>query len=124
MRRAILLISSLLVTTPAWAAASAPSDGFAAFWKDFAAAARNQDKAKINALTKFPVEYRGKQLGPKQFDVVWKAMFPPNQLTCLAKAKPIKEYQGTGYNAFCNKIIYAFSREPEGWRFISTHPDD
>ena len=124
MRRAILLTLILLTTTPAWAAPATPSDGFAPFWKDFAAAARNQDKAKISAMTKFPVEYQGKKLTPKQFDIVWKNMFPPNQLTCLSKAKPIKEYQGTGYNAFCNKVIYAFSREPEGWRFISTHPDD
>src|SRR5262245_8724525 len=122
MKRAILLFTCLLVATPAGAASAPPADGFAAFWKDFSAAARNQDKAKVSALTKFPIEYKGKQITPKQFDVVWKAMFPPDQLTCLGKAKPIKEYQGTGYNAFCNKIIYAFSREPEGWRFISTHP--
>jgi hypothetical protein len=120
MRRAILATACLLMVLPA----GAQSDGFPAFWKEFSAAAAKQDKAKISALTKFPVEYRGKNLGPKQFDTVWKAMFPPSALTCLAKAKPIKEYQGTSYNAFCSKIIYLFAREPEGWRFISTHPDD
>jgi hypothetical protein len=120
MKRAILTTAGLLLVTPALA----QSDGFPAFWKEFSAAAGKQDKVRISAVTRFPVEYRGKQLGPKQFDTVWKAMFPPNQLACLAKAKPIKEYQGTSYNAFCNKVIYMFSREPEGWRFITTHPDD
>ena len=119
MERAFLLIACLLIAAPA----AAQSDGFAPFWKEFSAAARTHDKAKLSALTKLP-EFQAKALTPKQFESAWKAAFPSNRLSCLAKAKPAKEHQRESYYTFCNKMIYTFEREAEGWRLTDIHPND
>ena len=121
MRRAAFALTMLL-----WLAApaAAQDDGFAAFWKEFSAAAGKKDKAKIGELTKYPFYYDGKNLGPQQFDVVWKNIFDAKSLACLAKGKPKRAYQFANYEVFCKDVIYGFERTPQGWRFLTSHPND
>ncbi|MBM3530553.1 MAG: hypothetical protein FJX62_20925 [Alphaproteobacteria bacterium] len=123
MKRLAFLLALICCAMPSGPAAAQPGD-FAPFWKEFAAAAKNNDKARIASLTKFPYEYRLKKLGPGQFDTIWKTFFPPSMLACLARAKPVKDYQAESYSVFCKKIIYMFSPEPEGWRFVATGVDN
>jgi len=117
MRRAAFALSMLLLLAPP---AAAQGDGFAAFWKEFSAAAAKKDKAKIQALTLYP----SPELNEKNFDVIWKDMFPPAMLRCLARAKPEYDKQSKEYVAFCRETLYAFQRTPQGWRFAYTHPND
>jgi hypothetical protein len=56
--------------------------------------------------------------------VIWKDMFPPRMLACLAKAKPERDDKAKNYVAFCKDSIYGFERTPQGWRFAWTHPND
>ena len=61
MRRTAFALAMLALLTPL---AAAQGDGFAAFWKEFSAAAAKRDKDKIRALTQYP----SVELG-KDFDV-------------------------------------------------------
>jgi hypothetical protein len=81
MRRIAFALTMLMPLTPL---AAAQGDGFAVFWKEFSAAAARKDKDKIRALTLYP----SPELNEKNFDRIWKEMFPPAMLRCLAKAKP------------------------------------
>jgi hypothetical protein len=116
MRRAALALMLVLLAP----LAGAQGDGFAAFWKEFSAAAAKKDKDKIRALTQYP----SKELEEKDFDVIWKGMFPRAMLACLAKAKPERDDKFGNYVAFCKETIYGFERTPQGWRFVGTHPND
>ena len=51
MRRAVFALTMLVLLAPL---AAAQGDGFAAFWKEFSAAAAKKDKDKIRALTLYP----------------------------------------------------------------------
>jgi hypothetical protein len=117
MRRIALALTMLILLTPLVAA---QGDGFAAFWKEFSAAAARKDKDKIRALTQYP----SLELEEKNFDVIWRHMFPPGMLACLAKAKPQRDDKAKDYYAFCRDTIYGFQRTPQGWRFAYTHPND
>src|SRR6185436_11035341 len=79
MRRAAFALTVLALLAPLGAA---QGDGFAAFWKEFSVAAAKKDKDKIRALTQYP----SKEIEEKNFDVIWKDMFPRAMLACLAKA--------------------------------------
>jgi hypothetical protein len=101
--------------------ATAQDDGFAAFWKEFSAAAARKDKEKIRGLTQYP----SPEFEAKTFDILWKDVFPSAMLACLAKAKPQRDNsQSPSYVAFCKHTIYVFEKTPGGWHFASTHPDD
>jgi hypothetical protein len=115
-RTAFALTILILLALPA----GAQGDGFAAFWKEFSAAAAKKDKGKIRALTQYP----SPELAEKNFDAIWKGMFPPRMLACLAKAKPERDDKAKEYYAFCKDTLYAFQRTPQGWRFAYTHPND
>jgi hypothetical protein len=117
MRRAAFALMMLVFLAPL---AAAQGDGFAAFWKEFSAAAARKDKDRIRALTQYP----SPELEEKDFDVIWRHMFPPRVLACLAKAKPERDDKAKDYYAFCKDMIYAFQRTPQGWRFAYTHPND
>jgi len=117
MRRAALALTMLVWLSPL---AAAQGDGFAAFWKEFSAGAAKKDKDKIRALTQYP----SKELEEKNFDVIWKDMFPRAMLACLAKATPQRDDKARNYVAFCKDTIYGFERTPQGWRFAWTHPND
>jgi len=113
----MLVLCAMALASPA----SAQGDGFAAFWKEFAAAAAKKDKAKIETLTDYP----GEELG-KDFNTIWKNNFSPRMLACLAKAKPELDDNAKppNYVTFCRSTIYGFKETPKGWRFAWTHPDD
>jgi hypothetical protein len=115
-RTALALTIAASFTLPV----GAQGDGFAAFWKEFSAAAAKMDKDKIRALTQYP----SPEFEQKNFDVIWKDMFPPRMLACLAKAKPERDDKAKNYVAFCKDSIYGFERTPQGWRFAWTHPND
>ena len=117
MRRAALALTMLVLLMPL---AAAQGDGFAAFWKEFSAAAAKKDKDKTRTLTLYP----SPELNEKNFDVIWKEMFPPAMLRCLARAKPERDEKSKEYVAFCKETLYAFQRTPHGWRFAYTHPND
>ena len=119
MRRAAVALTMLVLLAPL---ADAQGDGFAAFWKDFSAAAAKKDKEKIRALTQYP----SPEIEEKDFDVIWKDMFPRRVLACLAKAKPERDDSAKppNYVAFCKDMIYGFQRTPQGWRFAWTHHND
>ncbi|MEJ0078089.1 MAG: hypothetical protein WDO17_22140 [Alphaproteobacteria bacterium] len=117
MRRAALALTMLILLAPL---AAAQGDGFVAFWKEFSAAAAKKDKDKIRALTQYP----SPEFEQKSFDVVWKDIFPPRMLACLAKAKPERDDTTKDYVAFCRDTLYGFQRTPQGWRFAYTHPND
>jgi hypothetical protein len=118
MRRVVLALS--VVTCLALPATAQP-DGFADFWTQFRAAAAKKDRAKIEALTKYPSEELG-----KDFAAIWKQNFPPAMLACLAKAKPERDDSAKppNYVTFCKETIYGFDKTPQGWRFAWTHPND
>ncbi len=119
MRRAVLALTMLvLFALPA----AGQGDGFAAFWKEFSAAAAKRDKEKIRALTQYP----SAEIEEKNFDTIWKDMFPTRMLACLAKAKPERDDSAKppNYVAFCRDTIYGFQNTPQGWRFAWTHPND
>jgi hypothetical protein len=101
--------------------ASAQSDGFAAFWKEFSAAAAKKDKQKIGALTQYPSEELG-----KDFNAIWKDNFSSAMLRCLARAKPERDDSAKppNYVTFCKETIYGFVQTAQGWRFAWTHPND
>ena len=115
--RAGLALAMLILLTPF---ATAEDDGFAAFWKEFSAAAVKKDKDKIRALTQYP----SPEFEQKNFDAIWKDMFPPRMLACLAKAKPERDDTTKDYVAFCRDTLYGFQRTPQGWRFAYTHLND
>ena len=119
MRRALFAVMMLMLLAPP---AMAQGDGFAAFWKEFSAAAAKKDKDKIRALTQYP----SPEFEQKTFDALWKDVFPPRMLACLAKAKPQydKNAKPPNYDAFCRDTIYGFANTPQGWRFAWTHPND
>ena len=117
MRRAVFALAMLVILAPL---AVAQGDGFAAFWKEFSAAVATKDKDKIRALTQYP----SSEFEQKNFDVLWKDVFPPRMLACLAKAKPERDDKAKNYVAFCKDTIYGFERIPQGWRFAWTHPND
>ena len=100
MRRTALALTILALLTPL---TTAQGDGFAAFWKEFSAAAAEKDKDKIRTLKHYP----SKEIEEKNFDVIWKDMFPPRMLACLAKANPKRDDKMGGYVAFCRDTLSA-----------------
>ena len=122
MRRLATVLLVTCLAFPVWTGtASAQGDGFAAFWKEFSAAAAKKDKAKIGTLTRYPSEELG-----KDFDTIWKQNFSAAMLACLAKAKPKRDDSAKtpNYVTFCKETIYGFDKTPQGWRFAWTHPND
>jgi hypothetical protein len=119
MRRAVFALTTLMMLA---LPAGAQGDGFGAFWKEFSAAAGKKDKDKIRVLTRYP----NPEFEQKNFDILWKDLFPPRMLACLAKAKPERDDSAKppNYVAFCKDTIYGFQTTPQGWRFAWTHPND
>ena len=119
MRRAVFALTMLVLLAPP---AAAQGDGFAAFWKEFSAAAAKKDKDKIRALTLYP----SPEFEQKSFDALWKDMFPTRMLACLAKAKPERDDSAKppNYVAFCRRYDLRLPKTPQGWRFAWTHPND
>jgi hypothetical protein len=119
-----LTMAVALVLGAAAPARAAPTDGFAAFWPTFAAAAAKDDaKALASMIVLGPglgdtgasfARFHATNLGPKA-------------RRCLAKAKPARgvDPQGTvSYSVFCGDVIYSFSKVGGGWKLTDLGAND
>ena len=120
MRRAVFALAMLVLLAPL---AVAQGDGFAGFWKEFSAAAKAGDKAKVQALTRFPFLHYSDMREEKAFDRVWKNLFTAKARTCLAKAKPERDERGS-HNVFCGDSGFLFELTDAGWRFTEVGVND
>ena len=121
MRLAAALAFGLALAAPAFAA---PDDGFAAFWKVFAAAVAKDDAAALEKLT---VLGPGLDQDDKTFAGFHAHVLDRKARRCLAAAKPKGDPNGAGqmeYAAFCGQIIFGFSRTAGGWKLTDISPDD
>jgi len=115
LRRLALVLC--LAATPALA-----QQDFAPFWKEFSAAAKAGDKAKVLVLTKFPFDYDQKQRGENDFDPIWKGLFTRKARACLGRSKPVKDKEI--YVVFCGEVGFYFEKTAAGWRFSEIGPND
>ncbi len=122
MRSRAAFLALCLLATPAAAQTSTPAPDFAPFWKEFSAAAKAGEKAKVRALTKFPFDYDGKKRGENDFDPVWKGLFTGKARACLGRGKPVKD--GGNHVIFCGEVGFYFEPTPAGWRFTEVGPND
>jgi len=120
MRRAVFALAMLVLLAPL---AVAQGDGFAGFWKEFSAAAKAGDKAKVQALTKFPFLHYSDLRKEPAFDRVWKSLFTAKARACLGKAKPEKDKLGN-YTVFCGESGFLFEKTAAGWRFSEVGVND
>lgn len=117
---------AVLVLVLLWASAApvlAAPDDFAAFWQSFSQAAGKNDRAALLAMTKLPFLYEDKPREAAEFDVIYKGLFGPKARACLAKAKPVKDQDGS-YDAFCGQTIFIFTKQGDGWRFADFGAND
>jgi hypothetical protein len=126
MRR-LLATAAAMVMTSSLAAATPPADGFAAFYRLFAAAVGKDDQ---KALAGFTVLGPGldDNDAPLTFARFHALYLTPKERQCLAKGKPVRGVDGTGavnYSVFCGQLIYGFSKpNAAGWRLTVLSPDD
>jgi hypothetical protein len=120
-----LLVAGLLISAgPVRAAAS--DDGFAAFWTQFKTAVSNSDQKAVSDMIKYPVLYQDIRKAA-EFPVIWRGAFKPAHRACLAKQKPVKDTSAKGqvsYAAFCDSIIYSFSKDASGWKLTDFGVND
>src|ERR1044071_5670469 len=119
-----LLAAGLLISAgPVRAAGS--DDGFAAFWTQFKTAGSKSDQKAVSQMIKYPVLYQDIRK-ESEFPVIWKGAFKPAHRACLAKQKPVMDkHEGkVSYSAFCDSIIYSFSKDNSGWRLTDFGVDD
>ncbi len=127
MRLLLSAAMAMAMTASAALASSPPNDGFAAFYKLFAAAAAEDDQ---KALAGFTVLSEGLDQAdsPLTFAAFHKRYLTAKERACLAKAKPKHDVDGTGasnYYVFCGQLIYVFTKpSPAGWRLTDLSPDD
>jgi hypothetical protein len=110
-----------ILATPALAA---PTDGFAAFWPTFAAAAAKDD---ARALASMVVQGPGLGDAAGSFAKLHKDYLGPSARRCLAKAEPRRDADGQGaptYEAFCGQIIYVFSKVGGAWKLTDLGAND
>jgi hypothetical protein len=120
MRRAALALTMLILLTPL---AAAQGGGFAAFWKEFSAAAKAGDKAKVRSLTKFPFLHFSDLREEKAFDAVWKDLFTAKTRACVGKGKPERDKKGN-YSLFCGDAGFYFEPTSAGWRLTEVGVND
>jgi hypothetical protein len=126
MKQGSIAVLALALTLGAGASARAADDGFAAFWKAFAAAVGKDDKAALASMTTLNPGLDDNDT-PLTFAKVHAALLKPAERTCLAKAKPRRQVDGTGatgYAVFCGQVIYGFSKTGGVWRFTDSSPND
>jgi hypothetical protein len=116
-----VLVLSVFLAAPTFAA---PDDGFAAFWKTFAAAVAKDDAAALERLT---VMGPGLDSQDQTFAGFRAHVLDRKARRRLAAAKPQGQVNGLGqmeYSAFCGQIIFGFSRTADGWKLTDISPDD
>jgi len=126
MTRAILALAALVLAIGTGLPARAAEDGFAAFWKRFSTAVGKDDKAALAAMTTLGPGLDNNDT-PLTFDKVHALLLRPAARRCLARAKPLRDVDGTGavdYDVFCGQVIYVFSKTGGEWRWTDTSPDD
>ena len=120
-----LLVANLLISAGSVRAAGS-DDGFAAFWTQFKAAVSKSDQKAVSDMIKYPVLYQDIRQAA-EFPVIWRGAFKPVHRACLAKQKPVKDTSPKGevsYAAFCDSIIYSFSKDGSGWKLTDFGVDD
>ncbi len=119
-----MLVAGLLISAES-ALAAGSDDGFAAFWTQFQAAVGKSDQKAVSQMIKFPVLYNDIRK-EAEFPVIWKGAFKPAHRRCLAKQKPVKDtHEGqVSYSAFCDDIIYSFSKDDAGWKLTDFGVND
>lgn len=119
-----LIVAGLLISAGS-ALAAGSDDGFAAFWTQFKAAVRKSDQKAVSLMVKYPIEYDG-QRQVADFPMIWNGSFDPEQRTCLAKQKPVKDtYEGkVSYAAVCGDEIYVFGKDDAGWKLTDFAVND
>jgi hypothetical protein len=106
------------------APALAQKPDFVPFWSEFSAAAKSGDKAKVQALTKFPFLHLSDLREEKDFDAIWKNLFTAKARACLGKGKPEWDKTGNQYVVFCGHIGFYFQPTDAGWRLAETGEND
>jgi hypothetical protein len=128
MRRLLLCgVLATAMTTPGLAATPPPSDdGFAAFYKLFAAAVAKDDQKAIAGFTVMSAALD--PLDHPTFAQFHKHYLTLKERRCLAAAKPARDIDGTGavnYYVFCGQLIYGFTKPTAaGWRLTDLSPAD
>jgi hypothetical protein len=107
------------------AAAAAPDDGFAAFYKTFAAAIAKDDRPALAGMVELSagLDDNGK---PMTFAKLHHAVLGPAARRCLAKGEPSSN-GGAGppdYGVTCGQTIYVFSKTKAGWRLTDLSAAD
>jgi hypothetical protein len=115
-------LGAIVLSVPA----AAQAQEFAPFWKDFAAAAKAGDKAKVRGVMKFPFLYLSDLREEKDFDAIWKGLFTAKVRTCLGKGKPKLDDNAKppNYVIFCGDTGFYFEKTDAGWRFTETGVND
>ena len=120
-----LLVAGLLISAGSVRAAGS-DDGFAAFWTQFKTAVSRSDQKAVSEMIKYPVLYQDLRQAA-EFPVIWRGAFKSAHRTCLVKQKPIKDTSPKGevsYSAFCDSIIYSFSKDESGWKLTDFGVND
>lgn len=119
-----MLVAGLLISAGS-ALAAGSDDGFAAFWTEFKAAIGKSDQKAVSQMIKYPVLYNDIRQ-EAEFPVIWKGAFKPAHRKCLARQKPVKDtHEGkVSYAAFCDDIIYSFSKDDAGWKLTDFGVND
>jgi hypothetical protein len=108
------------------AAAAAPIDGFAAFFKTFAAAIAKDDQQALAGMVVLGPGLDDNDT-PLTFAKFHHAALGPAARRCLAKGGAVRNDNGDGtadYAVTCGHTIYVFSKTKAGWRLTDLSPDD
>lgn len=97
---------------------------FAPFWAQFKAAVANNNKEAIAAMTKFPLDYYGKQLTKADFIKEYDAIFSAEVRRCFRNAKPVKADDRESYSVFCGQTIFGFEKGKGGYQFTDVGEND
>ncbi len=125
---------SLFPGSPSGAPAAIQSDGsVAAFWEQFQAAVMAGDKAKVAALSRFPISrgYGIRSIRTKaQFMKRYRDLFfsETDAGQCFPKVKPVKDIKRPNeFSVICpfardssgeEPFVYTFTRTRAGWKFV------
>jgi len=108
------------------ALAAAPKDGFAAFYKIFAAAIAKDDQHALAGMVVLSAALDDNDT-PLTFAKFHHAALGPASRRCLAKGGAVRNDNGDGtasYAVTCDHTIYGFSKTKAGWRLTDLSPDD
>ncbi len=121
------------------------SNPFASFWAEFRAAVAKNDKEAVASMTRFPF-LRGEELTKDAFIRKYNKIFGRKLQKCIAKEKPVNDYQeylaavklakkhsaplpqpqqDTGsYSVFCGEEILLFEKIEGRYIFTGTGAND